>query len=345
MVRTSRLTTSKLWLCTVIITSALVSACAQQAYNYAPVADLSDPYGYVDKSVHVVQKGDTLYSIAWGYGRDYRDIAAYNGISAPYTIYPGQALRLNPRSLAANTSHQTATSPQPVRPQPQASTVAPANPPTQTYPLTETNTPTYPLSEPETLPPAPSPLPEPKVQAPLPPTPAVSTPPQAPVTPPPTKVEVSPPKPPAPETNNKPQAPVAEPPSPPVVKGLQENFAWAWPTEGKVISGFDLKNSLNRGIDISGKLGQAVKAAGPGIVVYAGSGVRGYGNLVILKHNDRYFSAYGHNSELLVQEGQEVAKGEVIARMGATSADQIKLHFEIRENGNPIDPLKLLPKS
>ncbi|WP_143051941.1 peptidoglycan DD-metalloendopeptidase family protein [Allopseudospirillum japonicum] len=328
-----------------MITSTLVSGCAQQAYNYAPVADLSDPYGYVDKSVHIVQKGDTLYSIAWGYGRDYRDIAAYNGISAPYTIYPGQALRLNPRALSANTSHQTA-SPQPVAPPStsiQQPEVAPASSPTQTYPLTETNTPTYPLSEPETLPP--SPQPATKAPAPLPPTPEVNTPPQPQVTPPPTKVEVSPPKPTATETSSKTQTPAAEPASPPVVKGLQENFAWAWPTQGKVISGFDLKNSLNRGIDISGKLGQAVKAAGPGIVVYAGSGVRGYGNLVILKHNDRYFSAYGHNSELLVQEGQEVAKGEVIARMGATSADQIKLHFEIRENGNPIDPLKLLPKS
>ncbi len=98
-----------------------------------------------------------------------------------------------------------------------------------------------------------------------------------------------------------------------------------------------------KGIDIAGNLGTQVKAAGNGKVVYSGTGLRGYGQLVIIKHNETYLSAYGHNSKLLVKEGQQVTKGQTIAEMGSTDTSQVKLHFEIRKNGQPINPLNVLP--
>ncbi|WP_110690000.1 peptidoglycan DD-metalloendopeptidase family protein [Salinicola endophyticus] len=123
-----------------------------------------------------------------------------------------------------------------------------------------------------------------------------------------------------------------------------ENVAWQWPAEGRLVGRFDDDSSITPGIDIAGQKGQPVKAAGPGIVVYAGDGVRGYGNLIILKHNDRFLSAYAHNDTLRVKENDVVKAGETIATMGQTDADQVELHFEIRVNGQPQDPLKYLPK-
>ena len=117
---------------------------------------------------------------------------------------------------------------------------------------------------------------------------------------------------------------------------------WAWPTSGKVIAGFSEGSNL-KGIDIAGKAGQPVLASAAGRVVYAGAGLRGYGKLVIVKHNNTYLSAYAHNREILVKEGQQVSKGQKIGEMGDTDADQVKLHFEIRRLGKPIDPAKFLP--
>ena len=117
---------------------------------------------------------------------------------------------------------------------------------------------------------------------------------------------------------------------------------WAWPTSGKVIAGFSESANL-KGIDIGGKAGQPVLASAAGRVVYAGAGLRGYGKLVIVKHNNTYLSAYAHNREILVKEGQHVTKGQKIGEMGDTDADQVKLHFEIRRLGKPIDPAKFLP--
>ncbi|MCK0715560.1 peptidoglycan DD-metalloendopeptidase family protein [Chromohalobacter sarecensis] len=122
-----------------------------------------------------------------------------------------------------------------------------------------------------------------------------------------------------------------------------ENVAWQWPTEGDVVNGFDDNSTVTAGIDIAGEKGQPVKAAGPGIVVYAGSGVRGYGNLIILKHNDHFLSAYAHNDTLRVEENDVVEGGEVIATMGNTDADRVKLHFEVRQDGQPQDPMEYLP--
>jgi lipoprotein NlpD len=117
---------------------------------------------------------------------------------------------------------------------------------------------------------------------------------------------------------------------------------WAWPASGKVIAGFSETANL-KGIDIAGKAGQPIVASGAGKVVYAGNGLRGYGKLIIIKHNNTFLSAYAHNREILVKEGQQVAKGQKIAEMGDSDADQVKLHFEIRRFGKPVDPAKFLP--
>ena len=114
-----------------------------------------------------------------------------------------------------------------------------------------------------------------------------------------------------------------------------------WPANGVLIAGFD--EAKNKGLDFAGKAGDPVLAAGDGKVVYSGSGLRGYGNLVILKHNNTYLTAYAHNQTLLVKEDQSVTKGQRIADMGSSDSDRVKLHFEIRRQGKPVDPLKYLP--
>lgn len=129
----------------------------------------------------------------------------------------------------------------------------------------------------------------------------------------------------------------------PVVAGPAVG-GWAWPASGTLIGRFASNGSLNKGIDIAGQLGQPVLAASGGTVVYAGSGLRGYGELVIIKHNETYVSAYGHNRRLLVREGQQVKVGQSIAEMGSTGTDRVKLHFEIRRQGKPVDPLQYLPR-
>ncbi|WP_129211440.1 peptidoglycan DD-metalloendopeptidase family protein [Candidatus Pseudomonas adelgestsugas] len=119
---------------------------------------------------------------------------------------------------------------------------------------------------------------------------------------------------------------------------------WKWPSSGVLIKKFSSSGNLNKGIDIAGCLGQAVFAASDGTVVYAGSGLRGYGELVIIKHSNAYVSAYGHNRKLFVREGQQVKIGQAIAEMGSIGTNQVKLHFEIRHQGKPVDPLQFLPR-
>ncbi|WP_136253206.1 peptidoglycan DD-metalloendopeptidase family protein [Onishia niordana] len=123
-----------------------------------------------------------------------------------------------------------------------------------------------------------------------------------------------------------------------------DEVPWEWPADGDVVNGFGEGSSITAGIDIGGRKGQSVRAAGPGVVVYAGDGVRGYGNLILLKHNNQFLSAYAHNDSLQVQENDVVEAGEVIATMGDTDADAVKLHFEVRKDGQPQDPLTFLPK-
>lgn len=117
---------------------------------------------------------------------------------------------------------------------------------------------------------------------------------------------------------------------------------WAWPAGGKSIAGFN--EATNKGVDIAGKLGEPVLAAADGKVVYSGSGLRGYGKLVIIKHDATFLSAYAHNNNILVKEGQSVTRGQKIAEMGNSDTDQVKLHFEIRRQGKPVDPTQYLPK-
>lgn len=119
---------------------------------------------------------------------------------------------------------------------------------------------------------------------------------------------------------------------------------WRWPGSGSLLQGFTGGADPHKGIDISGKLGDPVVAARGGTVVYAGSGVRGYGNLLIIKHDVQWLSAYAHNSKLLVAEGQTVQAGQRIAEMGDSGTDRVKLHFEVRRQGNPVDPLQVLPR-
>lgn len=116
---------------------------------------------------------------------------------------------------------------------------------------------------------------------------------------------------------------------------------WSWPTAGKVIANFN--DGSNKGVVIAGKMGQPVNASAAGRVIFSGTGIRGLGKLVVIRHNSNYLSVYAHNNTLLVKEGQNVGKGQKIAEMGNSDADQVKLHFEIRRQGKPVDPLKLLP--
>ena len=143
-------------------------------------------------------------------------------------------------------------------------------------------------------------------------------------------------------------APVASTPAPvepaPVktpAPAVDTSQGFIWPASGSVLAGFD--ESRNKGVDIGGKAGDPVAAAADGRVVYAGAGLRGYGNLIILKHNDTYLTAYAHNQKLLVKEDQNVKKGQKIAEMGSTDADRVKLHFEVRRQGKPVDPSRYLP--
>lgn len=229
---------------------------------------------------YIVQRGDTLYSIAFRFGWDWKALAARNNIAAPFVIRPGQIIRFDLPG-ASGTSVAQASKPAVVVPVTQ-----PANRPVQ--PATAT-TPSQPVT--------------------------AGKPPLA-TTPVPGKVE-------------------------PVARSAK---GWAWPTNGVLIGKFSSNGSLNKGIDIAGELGQPVLAASDGSVVYAGSGLRGYGELVIIKHSDTYVSAYGHNRRLLVREGQQVKVGQTIAEMGSTGADRVKLHFEIRRQGKPVDPLQYLPR-
>ena len=136
-------------------------------------------------------------------------------------------------------------------------------------------------------------------------------------------------------------APAAAAAAPAASAPGDDKISWMWPSEGKVIGTFD--EGKNKGVDIAGKAGQQVVAAGAGKVMYAGSGIRGYGNLVIVKHSNSLLSAYAHNRSILVKEGQNVNKGQAIAEMGDSDADRVKLHFEIRQQGKPVDPSKFLP--
>ena len=255
---------------------------------------------------YVVQKGDTLYGIAFNYGLDYREIATINNIQNPDVIQVGQEIRLfsggqmaakskTAESKTAETkTAETKVSGIPVTDQPRVAKL----------PYSEQAVAEIQKMQEAQHKPAP---------------PAVA------------KAE--------------PQAQPEAKPEPEVAAGIaasDDALEWGMPANGKVITEFS-ESANRKGIDIAGKLGQPVLASAAGKVVYSGSGLRGYGKLVIIKHNNTYLSAYAHNDQVLVKEGQAVTKGQQIAEMGHTDSDQVKLHFEIRKFGKPVDPAKYLP--
>ncbi len=219
-----------------------------------------------------VRRGDTLAVIAWRWGMDWRALAAWNDIRSPYTIFPGQRLRLTPPKRVVRSRMPVPAG----RSKPGPGTIA-----------------TVPNSKPNA---------------------------------------------------NKPSR--TEPlPSPSVV---QENYPqrlrWTWPAKGQILSTYVPANEAHKGIKIGGAKGRSIAAAEAGKVVYSGSGLIGYGRLIIIKHNNEFLSAYGHNRKLLVKEGDWVAKGDKIAEMGLANNGQAMLHFEIRRNGKPVNPVALLPR-
>lgn len=238
---------------------------------------------------HVVQKGDTLYSLALNYGFAYRELAELNGIDDPSVISIGQEIRLFPNRQnndATSAPAATRAVEPPIKDQPKLAK----------YPYSEAA-----VAQIE------------KVQAASKPRPA----------------EVA-------------KAPNYVAATPDTDENDDAELEWSMPAEGKLIAAFS-ESANRKGIDIAGKLGQPVVASAPGKVVYSGSGLRGYGKLVIVKHSKTYLSAYAHNDQLLVKEGQGVTRGQKIATMGKTDADKVKLHFEVRRFGKPVDPAKYLP--
>ena len=194
---------------------------------------------------HIVRTGETLFTIAWRYGRDHRNLARWNDLGDGSLIYPGQVIRLTRPPAGTTTRAATSTSRPPARPLPQFK---------------------------------------------------------------------------------------SQPPP-----------AWAWPTNGRIVAEFDGQPGSGTGLTIGGRSGQTVRAAAAGRVVYSGGGLIGYGQLIIIKHNDTYLSAYGHNASLLVREGDIIKKGQRIATMGEGPGQKPRLHFEIRRNGKPVSPRRYLP--
>lgn len=212
---------------------------------------------------HVVRQGDTMYSIAWRYGRDFKELAASNKITTPYKITVGQKIRLDLKASSQQVASNSSVTKR-----------------------------------------------KPKI------------------------------------TKNNKQSNVNKgkihPKNP--GKKVSSKIKWRWPHVGPVIARFSVTGEINKGIDIAGSLGEPIFAAADGEVVYAGGGLLGYGKLIIINHNEHYLSAYAHNHQILVKEGQKIKKGKQIAKLGSTGTNRTKLHFEIRKNGKPVNPLRYLPK-
>lgn len=323
---------------------------------------------------YTVKRGDTLHQIALEHGLDYRDLASWNGIENLNVIRVGQTLRLTapgsepPPMVAAADAGAPGTTVTPLRtvppvtggtPRPEAAgpatTVASAPSSTASAPTASAAAAGSPGPAADRLTKtSPKAIKEPWSEqavrdvarlASAPPEAPAAKPP-APAAPPPVAVASVPPSSATPSAASTASAPpsvaASASPAPGPSPGDDEGLDWVWPAKGKIVAQFSESASL-KGIDIGGAAGDAVVASAPGKVVYAGSGLRGYGKLVIIKHNATYLSAYAHNADILVKEGQAVARGQKIAEMGSTDADRVKLHFEIRRLGKPMDPLRFLP--
>ena len=265
-------------------------------------------------NTYKVNKGDTMFLIAYLTGMDVKDLASMNNMKEPYSLSVGQTLKIS------NCSTKTITTTVPVKTTAPAAPAAPAEPEVTYTPGANG---TQIGSDGTVIGPIKSGVATGGASTPAftnntPSTPVTMT----------TQVET---------TNNTPV-------NANVVAPVASNVAWQWPTQGNVIQGFSNSDGGNKGIDISGSRGQAVKAAASGRVVYAGNALRGYGNLIIIKHNDDFLSAYAHNDKILVSDQQEVKAGQEIARMGSTGTNAVKLHFEIRYKGKSVDPVRYLPR-
>ena len=222
---------------------------------------------------HVVRSGDTLYSIGWAYGYDYKQIADWNDIDEPYSIHDGQIIRFSKTEAAKKTNQKRKNEKVSIVSLPEKS-------------RNTRNTKNNQINS--------------------------------------RKLSAS----------NK--------------KRSIKNISWKWPTTSKNVvqyfSPYAQGDGVNKGLDIAGRRGSSIKAAAAGKVVYSGSGLIGYGRLIIIKHNDFFLSAYAHNKEILVKEGEQIKLGQKIATMGSSGTNRVILHFEIRRNGKPVNPLKFLPE-
>lgn len=235
---------------------AMLVACSTTVTRSPSASGSTPKYG----ATTVVKRGDNLYRIAAGNGITTLDLAAWNNIPPPYTIYPGQRLKLYPDSGAGQMPpRRTAGTASPNRPQPPAAT---------------------------------RPVPTPT----------------------------------------------------PAGKAIANSIQWRWPVDGNLLSSYSDGDPTRQGIDIAATGGAPVRATADGTVVYSGSGLVGYGELIILKHSDAWLSAYGHNRNRMVNEGELVKAGQQIAEVGRSGASRDMLHFEVRHNGKPVDPLLYLPK-
>ncbi|WEF29067.1 murein hydrolase activator NlpD [Klebsiella aerogenes] len=268
---------------------------------------------YTGGSTYTVKRGDTLFYIAWVTGNDFRDLAERNNVPAPYALNVGQVLQVG------NSAGQPITGENPVsQASAQASvgaTAATTSAQKSTAVVASQPTITYSESSGEQS--ATKMLPNNK--------PATTT-----------STVVAPVTAPSTVSTTQPTASSTSTSSP--------ISSWRWPTDGKVIENFSGAEGGNKGIDIAGSKGQAIVATADGRVVYAGNALRGYGNLIIIKHNDDYLSAYAHNDTMLVREQQEVKAGQKIATMGSTGTSSTRLHFEIRYKGKSVNPLQYLPQ-
>jgi lipoprotein NlpD len=287
---------------------------------FKPPAPATSPAIEQRVETYTVKRGDTLYSIALDHGVDYRDLAAWNNMSDPAVLKPGTVLRLRPGAAQQQVQPEAR-----VQAQPDASVqVQPVVTPGAVEVRSLGGEPRAAAESPHT---AAAEVARPEL---------LKTGPKA------MKLPYS-------EENlalllrqSPPEAKVESPLPPAGAATESDGVDWIWPASGRVLAGFS--KGANKGVDILGKIGDPVFASASGRVVYSGAGLRGYGKLIIIKHNDTYLSAYAHNSNLLVKEGQNVARGQKIAEIGNTDSPQVKLHFEIRRLGEPVDPLKFLPE-
>lgn len=281
---------------------------------------------------YTVRQGDTLYAIALDHGEDYRDLAAWNGLQDPNVIRIGQLLRVKApagwterdevdvRPMQTTTPIQAAPL-EPVAPPPLLNAPKVVKVPYSDRALAELRgVPYIPPATARTSPPAATPAPPPKPASSPAATSTSAKTPGAPVSTPTTPAATT---------------PVALPAAAPAPG------TWAWPVRGKLLQQFNT-GANPKGIAIAAQAGAPVRASAPGKVVYSGSGLRGYGKLVIVKHDRNYLSVYAHNRELLVKEGERVDKGQQIAEVGNSGSDRVALHFEIRKLGRPVDPLQYL---